>query len=140
MMRPHLFDRYSIVFPFVSVSQREKGGKHIGKRYDKERRYIEPRKHTEERWGQIRDNIGTLRKVGVILHRIKSKFRAKRQKAKQEVRTKIVYRSSWLLVLAAILAEGFDGHTVDGVFLFHDAVVVAASEQVVGKQGFYLQV
>ena len=39
-----------------------------------------------------------------------------------------------------MLAEGLDGDAVDGVFLFHDAVVVAASEQVVGKQGFYLQV
>ena len=40
--RRHLFARYSIVFPFFSVSQREKWGKHIGKRYDKERRNIEP--------------------------------------------------------------------------------------------------
>ena len=30
--RRHLFARYSIVFPFVSVSQRENDGKHIEKR------------------------------------------------------------------------------------------------------------
>ena len=40
--RRHLFARYSIVFPFFSVSQRENDGKHIEKRYDKERRNIEP--------------------------------------------------------------------------------------------------
>jgi hypothetical protein len=32
LKRRHLFDRYSIVFPFFSVSQRENDGKHIGKR------------------------------------------------------------------------------------------------------------
>ena len=63
--RRHLFDRYSIVFPSFSLSQREKRGKHIGKRYDEERRNIEPGRHTEERWGQICDTIGTLRKDGV---------------------------------------------------------------------------
>jgi hypothetical protein len=79
--RRHLFDRYSIVFPFFSVSQRENDGKHIEKRYDKERRNIEPGRLTEERWGQICDTIGTLRKVGVTPHRIKRNFRAKRQES-----------------------------------------------------------
>jgi hypothetical protein len=36
--RRHLFDRYSIVFHSFSVSERENDGKHIEKRYDKERR------------------------------------------------------------------------------------------------------
>ena len=58
--RRHLFDRYSIVFHSFSVSQREKWGKHIEKQYDKERPNTGPWKHTEERWGQMYDNIGTL--------------------------------------------------------------------------------
>ena len=40
--RRHLFARYSIVFHSFSVSQRENDGKHIEKRYDKERRNYEP--------------------------------------------------------------------------------------------------
>jgi hypothetical protein len=40
--RRHLFARYSIVFHSFSVSQRENDGKHIEKRYDKERRNTEP--------------------------------------------------------------------------------------------------
>ena len=44
--RRHLFVRYSIVFPSFSLSQREKWRKHIEKRYDKERRNIEPERHT----------------------------------------------------------------------------------------------
>ena len=80
--RRHLFDRYSIVFHSFSVSEREKWGKHIEKQYDKERRNTGPGRLTEERWGQIYDIIGTLTEDGVIPHRIKSKLRAKRQKAK----------------------------------------------------------
>ena len=47
MMRRHLFARYSLVFHSFSVSERENDGKHIGKRQDKERRNIEPRRRTE---------------------------------------------------------------------------------------------
>ena len=65
LMQPSSVVIYSIVIRSFSLSQREKRGKHIGKRYDEERRNIEPGRHTEERWGQICDTIGTLRKDGV---------------------------------------------------------------------------
>ena len=48
-MHRHLFVPYSLVFPFVSLSEREKRGKHIEKRYDKERRNIEPGRCIEVR-------------------------------------------------------------------------------------------
>ena len=74
--RRHLFVRYSIVFPSFSVSEREKWGKHIEKRYDKERRNSEPGRHTDVHWGKYATLFGTLRNVSVILHRINCKFRA----------------------------------------------------------------
>ena len=64
LLRRHLFDRYSIVFHSFSLSEREKWGKHIGKRYDKERRNIVSGRLTEERWEQLCDTFGTMTKDG----------------------------------------------------------------------------